>query len=298
MNTQIITGPLIGGVIGLITNGLAIKMLFRPINPVYLDKKNKRFKVPFTPGLIPKEKPRIASAIGRVIGNKILDDETLKKALLSEDIHSKLNEKITDFVEKYAQMDCSIGEFLEQKEYLNKVDDKEVIIKDKLSNHVSKKLLQVDLGKKIIEIAMQELAKKLSPMIMSMIIKGLNIEHLEEKINNIAQEKVPEYIGTFLDKEYSALKEKPLGETITKLIELYPNYADKVWEIYQKIVEDKSKDIIKEFNISKIVEDKINEFDLEELERLINEIADKELKALIWLGGVLGMLMGIINAII
>lgn len=298
MNTQIITGPLIGGVIGLITNGLAIKMLFRPINPVYLDKKNKRFKVPFTPGLIPKEKPRIASAIGRVIGNKILDDETLKKALLSEDIHSKLNEKITDFVEKYAQMDCSIGEFLEQKEYLNKVDDKEVIVKEKLSNHVSKKLLQVDLGKKIIEIAMQELAKKLSPMIMSMIIKGLNIEHLEEKINNIAQEKVPEYIGTFLDKEYSALKEKPLGETITKLIEMYPNYADKVWEIYQKIVEDKSKDIIKEFNISKIVEDKINEFDLEELERLINEIADKELKALIWLGGVLGMLMGIINAII
>lgn len=298
MNTQIITGPLIGGVIGLITNGLAIKMLFRPINPVYLDKKNKRFRVPFTPGLIPKEKPRIASAIGRVIGNKILDDETLKKALLSEDIHNKLNEKITDFVEKYAHMDCSIGEFLEQKEYLNKVDDKEVIVKEKLSNHVSKKLLQVDLGKKIIEIAMQELAKKLSPMIMSMIIKGLNIEHLEEKINGIAQEKVPEYIGTFIDKEYSTLKEKPLGETITKLIELYPNYADKVWEIYQKIVEDKSKDIIKEFNISKIVEDKINEFDLEELERLINEIADKELKALIWLGGILGMLMGIINAII
>ena len=51
-----IATPLVGGFIGLITNGIAIKMLFRPHYPV----KIGNIKLPFTPGLIPKEKPRIA----------------------------------------------------------------------------------------------------------------------------------------------------------------------------------------------------------------------------------------------
>lgn len=40
---------------------------------------------------------------------------------------------------------------------------------------------------------------------------------------------------------------------------------------------------------------KINEFDMAELEKMIMEIAKKELNALVWLGGLLGMLMGFVN---
>ena len=48
MDIQIITAPLIGGLIGLLTNGIAIKMMFRPLKPVYIGK----FRVPLTPGII------------------------------------------------------------------------------------------------------------------------------------------------------------------------------------------------------------------------------------------------------
>ena len=68
-----ITAPVIGGLIGLITNSLAIKMLFRPHRAVYIG----RFHVPFTPGLIPKEKERIASAIGEVISKYLLNDAVI-----------------------------------------------------------------------------------------------------------------------------------------------------------------------------------------------------------------------------
>ncbi len=47
-----IIGALIGAVIGYITNWLAIKMLFRPREAKYIFG----MKLPFTPGLIPKEK--------------------------------------------------------------------------------------------------------------------------------------------------------------------------------------------------------------------------------------------------
>lgn len=298
MNIEFITGPLVGAVIGLITNSLAIKMLFRPLNPVYLDKKNKKYQLPFTPGLIPKERNRLASAIGRIVGTRLLDDETLKKALLSDTIHDKIIEKIHDFVNQYATMECTLEEFLQEKGYLEKIDEKEEIIKDKIGKYTSKKLVDANIGKVIMDLAIEEISKKLNPMFMSMLTKTINIEHLAEKIDTIADEKVPPIIGKYIDKEYVKIKDKPVSEAVEWLTGLYPEYEEKAWEFYKKIVEEKASDIIKEFNIAKIVEDKINEFDLEEMETLVMEIAKKELDALVWLGGLLGAIMGIFNAII
>lgn len=60
-------------------------------------------------------------------------------------------------------------------------------------------------------------------------------------------------------------------------------------------MDKKSENFIQELNIPKVVEEKINEFDMAELEKMIMEIAKKELNALVWLGGLLGMLMGFVN---
>ncbi|MCR5504789.1 MAG: DUF445 family protein, partial [Elusimicrobiaceae bacterium] len=49
---------------------------------------------------------------------------------------------------------------------------------------------------------------------------------------------------------------------------------------------------------SKIVESRINEMDVDETERLIFSVMDKELKAIVWLGAGLGFIMGFVNAII
>ena len=48
--------PLVGAAIGYITNDIAIRMLFRPHEAKYLFGK----QLPFTPGIIPKEKGRLA----------------------------------------------------------------------------------------------------------------------------------------------------------------------------------------------------------------------------------------------
>ena len=89
MNIEIITAPLIGGMIGLITNSLAIKMLFRP----YKEIRIMKVRIPFTPGLIPKEKPRIARAIAQVISNYILDNDTILSALASDTIREAYEQK-------------------------------------------------------------------------------------------------------------------------------------------------------------------------------------------------------------
>ena len=45
-----IAGPLLGAVIGYCTNWLAVKMLFKPLEPIKVFGRT----LPFTPGVIPK----------------------------------------------------------------------------------------------------------------------------------------------------------------------------------------------------------------------------------------------------
>ena len=78
MELSYIIAPLLGGVIGYITNDIAIRMLFRPHTAKYI----LGIHIPFTPGIIPKEKGRIAEAIGGVISENLMNKEVLEKFAL------------------------------------------------------------------------------------------------------------------------------------------------------------------------------------------------------------------------
>ena len=58
-------GPLLGAAIGYFTNWLAVRMLFRP----YYPKKLGKWRLPFTPGIIPKRKGALAKAVGKAVGS-------------------------------------------------------------------------------------------------------------------------------------------------------------------------------------------------------------------------------------
>ena len=66
----------VGAIIGGVTNSLAIKMLFRPYKPIYI----KKWRLPFTPGLIPRRRDDLAIQMGRLVVNHLLTPESFKKA--------------------------------------------------------------------------------------------------------------------------------------------------------------------------------------------------------------------------
>lgn len=72
----------VGGWIGGVTNSLAIKMLFRPRKAVYLG----RWKVPFTPGLIPKRREETAVQLGRIVSEYLLTGEGIREVLRSPEM--------------------------------------------------------------------------------------------------------------------------------------------------------------------------------------------------------------------
>ena len=78
--------PLLGAIIGYVTNRIAIKMLFRPLTP-------KRFlgvRVPLTPGVIPRNRFDLARTIARMVSEQLLSPKALREQLDSPEFRDNL----------------------------------------------------------------------------------------------------------------------------------------------------------------------------------------------------------------
>lgn len=87
----------IGALIGGLTNHLAIKMLFRPHEAKYIGK----WRLPFTPGLIPKRRDELAMQLGKTVTNYLLTPETFRKKLLTPDMEKKAENFLQQKLEQH-----------------------------------------------------------------------------------------------------------------------------------------------------------------------------------------------------
>ncbi|AJD90644.1 hypothetical protein JMA_13270 [Jeotgalibacillus malaysiensis] len=100
----------VGAVIGGFTNSLAIKMLFRPYKPVYIGK----WRVPFTPGLIPKRREELARQLGLMVVNHLLTAESLKAKFLNTEKEKALTTWLQKESSKVFQIDDSVETVLKR----------------------------------------------------------------------------------------------------------------------------------------------------------------------------------------
>ncbi|MBE0449228.1 MAG: DUF445 family protein [Clostridia bacterium] len=110
------------------------------------------------------------------------------------------------------------------------------------------------------------------------------IEQIKEKVNQIANEKMPAVIPSM----FKGL----IIQNIDKMID--ESGDDLVVEMGEKLTHK----AIESIDISKMVEDKINGYNFEKIEELTLRIAKKELKHIEWLGGVIGFFIGLIQGVI
>ena len=68
-----ISGPLLGGLIGYVTNWLAVKMIFRPFKP-------RSFLGIRVQGLIGKRQKELAASIGEAVGGHLLSHQDIVKS--------------------------------------------------------------------------------------------------------------------------------------------------------------------------------------------------------------------------
>lgn len=94
--------------VGGMTNYFAIKMLFHPRKPLYI----KGYKLPFTPGLIPKRKDEIGDSLGRVVADYLVTSEGLANTLGKAQFHDRLTEKLQNFIIEWTSKDETIEQLI------------------------------------------------------------------------------------------------------------------------------------------------------------------------------------------
>jgi uncharacterized membrane protein YheB (UPF0754 family) len=97
--------PVLGAVIGLFTNYIAIKMLFRPFKAVYIFG----LRVPFTPGVIPKEHQKLAEKIGSTVGDHLLSNESLHELFKKEAVRKKISEALDNMYGQFGMLSAFIS---------------------------------------------------------------------------------------------------------------------------------------------------------------------------------------------
>lgn len=324
METTYFIAPLLGGLIGYITNDIAIRMLFRPHKAKYLFG----IHIPFTPGIIPKEKGRIAEAIGGVISENLMNNEVLEKYLLSDEMIGKVRSAVEGFISTQQQNQESVARFLGHYLSNDEIDTIAQNINQSITKQTYEKLADSSVGDKVAHIAIDHVAQKLTidgaQELLSGIggalggLKGMaaglfggNIvakflgmlrepaEHfLAKNINTMLRDNGEEIVSNMIGGEVDNFLNKPVCKLLEGHEEQLAQTVDTIESIYRSIITEHLPKILESIDISKIVRERINEMDVNETEKLIFQVMDKELKAIVWLGALLGLLMGCINCFV
>ncbi|PKR78261.1 DUF445 domain-containing protein [Halalkalibacillus sediminis] len=228
----------IGALIGGMTNYLAIKMLFRPYNPIYIGK----WKVPFTPGLIPKRQDELARQLGDLVVNHLITANALEEKLNSKELQgnvsSFINKQLEDQLKsKRTVLDVlsTINSSVNEKVVKNKVESFiQIEIHSWIQENKDKPLEQV-----LPEDFLQKIEKNIpqaSDYIVNQLSQFLSSEEGRAKLSQAASEflETQGFLGNMVS---SYLGEEGLVDKLVPPIQQFLQSGD-THETVSKMLED------------------------------------------------------------
>ena len=247
----------ISGLIGFLTNWLAITMLFRPTNRRPL----------LGQGLIPAQKDRIAFRLSSAVAEDLINPEIIKKKIHESQVISKYREKATVYVK-------------------NVIDDPEFRqnLKSLVFNYVDEMIADPEVRNKIASTLMQQIDDAVAENSFEKValraysfFKGQEMQDLVEE----ALHKLPNGIEKGLDKMDSFLDNLPvtLQQHSGMIEELVTNLLYK---------------LINQLDVHALVEDNLKQYNERKLEMLIKNASNDQLHYIQYLGAVLGTFGGFI----
>lgn len=202
---------LIGALIGGYTNHLAIKMLFRPHEAKYIGN----WRIPFTPGLIPKRRDELAKQLGRTVVEHLLTPDTFKRRFFSEEMKQKA----------------------------------ELWIQSQLVKHVfeSNKTLQEWLSKAGIENVSPRIESKIDAIIDNQMSE-IELRFANKSIREIApkqwqikaDEQIPEIVTYLLGKGEAYFESEEGNQTVKRLIDDFLSSKGKFGNMIQMFMGESS----------------------------------------------------------
>jgi uncharacterized membrane protein YheB (UPF0754 family) len=289
-----LSGPLIGGLIGFVTNFIAIKMLFRPLKPYFIGS----FRLPFTPGVVPRRKDDLADILGKAIVAKFFNADDLEIIFTSDSLRDAFAESIADLL-------CS--ETLSPRDLAGALADGEGA---EAALRAAKEELCVRILAGVIKADPASVLARAGAATARRRFRGAAAERLGDEIIASAASAVSRDIETYvltegravlmplLDAELDELSREPIGIRVKAVFRDRDVLADLIRSLYTRFMSAYVRPIVSTIDVGGMITEKVKGMEAAEIEGLVLDVAEKELRYLIWLGALLGAVIGTVNIFI
>jgi len=312
MNTLLLFAvpPVAGAIIAFITNVIAIKMLFRPLREVRVFG----IRLPFTPGILPRQREKLALSIGAMVERELITPEILRSRLARKDVHEKIKTSISYFTENLLDKtpkELSAGS---EKILSDRVPSALEKIYPVFSSSVMEFLRRADIRMELESkgrIVLRNIILKLNTFQRFFLSAGQYDQTLEEKMPEIIDEltisverilhesRIKRSIVTAASGSFS----KMIGgenKNIETLLEISKTDKDKLDDfLLEKLtaaVDGHIENILVSINVKSLVSDRIDSLDMERVERIILDVMSDQFKWIHIFGGILGFFIGLFQA--
>ncbi len=170
----IVCMPMISGLIGWITNYIAIKMLFHPRRP---------FRLIFTriQGVFPKRKPILGERLGKIVARDLLSVDSIKEKLDTPENQNQIREAIVAEIEDYLvnklrPSNPMLGMLLTDnivKQVKDRMDTQLAAVVPRFTYKLAQKVEDVNIEQMVRDKVIGFSDKKLEDMLMAVISKEL-----------------------------------------------------------------------------------------------------------------------------
>lgn len=284
-----VSGPVLGALIGAFTNFLAIKMLFRPLKPVKIGK----LQLPFTPGVIPRHQEPLAVALSNTVYNNFFSNADIEGIFMSDEMAESFAGGIYDRLEGFKLSDIT-GDIPEEDR---------AKVKDALYKKIHELVLDTDIesivtveARKLIDYRIR--VNGLSKFLMSDKVTENLAQYIGKAVSEHVREHDTEILYPILTEQGESLEQKSFAEIAASLGADREMAVAMIKRGYLGFMKDAKSTIAETFHIKEFIYNKMMELDPADIERIVNEAIKKEMNYLVYLGGLLGFLIGIINIFI
>lgn len=284
-------GPLIGALIGYFTNWLAVKMLFRP----YYPKRIGKWRLPFTPGIIPKRKAALAKAVGKAVGEQLFTKGDLASLIVSDKTKQDVAAAAVNY---WKGMGGKTAEdFIKNFVPAEKQDGLKETAEDFIVAKLYSAVNELNIGKIVADEGVKAVGeKKASLGMLAMFLSDDLISSLADKlsdgVNNYVEENGRQLISKAVKTEFEKLLNSPLSTVTEKVDESVIRAA--ACSVYESAVKNLFAGLAEGLDVCAVVEEKINAMNVKELEKLVLSVMKRELTAIVNLGALIGFILGVV----
>ena len=199
---------------GGLTNTVAIWMLFHPYEPPTIG----RWRVRFLQGAIPRNQPRLASAIGKTVGTRLLTENDLTKIFTDTEFRSAFDERLGLFLDQVLHIERrSLRELLPP----SVLDDLDSILDDVVGNGLARFGEYLESGR--FEETMGQRAVDLVSAVADEPIAGLLAPARELALTGV----IDEWLGGMVDSDdFSGAVEDYLERASKRLLQPERTFQD------------------------------------------------------------------------